>query len=153
MPTPLVREWSVPVYSCRLVRDREIPGSAPILYSPRDVARFAWALFEEADREMFAVAFLSQRNQVTGLHVVSVGGLSASIVEPRAVFKAAVLANAASLVCLHNHPSGNPEPSREDVAITKQLVEAGKLMGVPVLDHLILCSLDAYTSLSERGLV
>ncbi len=69
--------------------------------------------------------------------MASVGGLAASVVEPRQVFKAAILANAASVIVCHNHPSGNPEPSREDIRIIRQLVEAGKLMGIPVLDHVI----------------
>lgn len=101
---------------------------------------------------MVVIAFLSTANQITGLHVVSVGDLAASIVEPRAIFKAAVLANAASVICLHNHPSGNLEPSREDVAITKQLIEAGRIMGIPVHDHVILGGEGRYTSLGERGL-
>ncbi len=84
--------------------------------------------------------------------MASAGGLAVSIVEPRQVFKAAVLANASALLLSHNHPSGNPEPSREDVAITKQLVEAGRVMGIPVHDHLIIAG-HGYTSLAERGLL
>ena len=72
--------------------------------------------------------------------------------EPRAVFEKAILEHAASIICVHNHPSGNPEPSREDIAITKQLVEAGKLMGVPINDHLIIAG-RGYTSFADRGLI
>lgn len=86
-----------------------------------------------------------------GLHVVSVGGLAASIVEPRQVFKAAVLANAAALILAHNHPSGNPEPSKEDIQITKQLKQAAGVMGVAIHDHLIITE-RSYTSLANRGL-
>ena len=75
-----------------------------------------------------------------------------SIVEPRAVFQKAILENAASVICLHNHPSGNLEPSREDIRITRQLVECGRLMGIPVHDHIIIAG-DGFTSLSERGLM
>jgi len=78
--------------------------------------------------------------------------LAASIVEPRAVFKQAILDNAAAVICLHNHPSGNLEPSREDIRITRQLVDAGKLMGIPVHDHLIIAGRQ-HTSLAERGVM
>ena len=83
---------------------------------------------------------------------ISAGGLAASIVEPRAVFKAAILANAAAVILAHQHPSGNLEPSREDIKITRQLVEAGQVMGIPVHDHLIIAS-HGYTSLAERGVI
>ena len=88
----------------------------------------------------------------TGLSQISAGGLAASIVEPRQVFKTAILANAAAIICAHNHPSMNPEPSKEDIRITRQLVEAGQLMGIPVHDHLIIAGA-TYTSLAERGLM
>jgi DNA repair protein RadC len=83
---------------------------------------------------------------------VSIGGLAASIVEPRQIFKTAILANAAALILAHQHPSGNPEPSREDIRITRQLVEAGKIMGIPIHDHLIITD-SQYTSLAERGVL
>jgi DNA repair protein RadC len=95
---------------------------------------------------------LDTAGRVTGDFTVSEGGLAASIVEPRAVFQRAVLENAAAVVCLHNHPSGNPEPSREDIQITKQLADAGRLMGIPVHDHVIIAG-RGYTSLAERGLL
>jgi DNA repair protein RadC len=98
------------------------------------------------------VVHLNTANVITDDYTISEGGLAASIVEPRAVFQRAVLENAAAVICLHNHPSGNPEPSREDVSITRQLVEAGRLMGIPVHDHIIIAG-DRYTSLVERGLM
>jgi DNA repair protein RadC len=103
-------------------------------------------------REVFIVVFLNTANIIIGEETVSEGGLAASIVEPRAVFQRAVLENAAGIICLHNHPSANPEPSRQDIQITRQLVEAGKLMGIPVHDHLIIAG-KTYTSLAERGLM
>lgn len=119
---------------------------------PADVAAVYGPRLRDLKREVFVVVFLNTAGIITGDQTVSEGGLAASIVEPRAVFQRAVLENAASIVCLHNHPSGNPEPSREDVQITKQLVEAGKLMGIPVHDHLIIAG-RTYTSLAERGLM
>ena len=143
----------VPLYTTRLVRERTFTfPTRDQVRSPADAAAVLAEYFSDRDREEFVVAFLDTANTLTGLHVASVGGLAASIVEPRQVFKAAVLANAAAVLLAHNHPSGNPEPSREDVAITRQLVEAGKVMGVPVHDHLILTD-HGHTSLAERGLM
>ena len=143
----------VPLYTTRLVRERTFTfPTRDQVRSPADAAAVLAEYFSDRDREEFVVAFLDTANTLTGLHVASVGGLAASIVEPRQVFKAAVLANAAAVLLAHNHPSGNPEPSREDVAVTRQLVEAGKVMGIPVHDHLILTD-HGHTSLAERGLM
>jgi DNA repair protein RadC len=132
----------------------EAAGEGPRIQvrSPADVAAAFGPRLRDLKREVFVVVLLNTANVVIGDYTVSEGGLAASIVEPRQVFERAILEHAAAIVCLHNHPSGNPEPSREDVAITKQLVEAGKLMGVPVHDHLIIAG-RGYTSLAERGLM
>ena len=120
--------------------------------SPTDVAAVYGPLMRDLKKEVFKVVFLNTANVITGDYTASEGGLAASIVEPRAVFSKAILENAAAIICLHNHPSGNPEPSREDVRVTRQLVEAGRLMGVPLHDHLIIAG-EGYTSLAERGLM
>ncbi|MFQ5568654.1 MAG: DNA repair protein RadC [Rhodothermales bacterium] len=120
--------------------------------SPEDVAAYYGPLMRDLKKEVFKVVLLNTANVVMGDYTISEGGLAASIVEPRAVFQKAILENAAAIICLHNHPSGNLEPSREDIRITRQLVEAGKLMGVPVHDHLIIAGAQ-YTSLAERGLM
>lgn len=120
--------------------------------SPADVARVYAPQMRDLPREIFKVVFLNTANIIMGDFIASEGGLAASIVEMRQVFKRAVLENAASIICIHNHPSGNLEPSREDIAVTKQLVEAGKLMGIAVHDHLIIAG-RGYTSFAERGLM
>jgi DNA repair protein RadC len=120
--------------------------------SPEDVAAVYGPLMRDLKREIFKVVLLNTSNVILGDYTASEGGLAASIVEPRAVFQRAILENAAAVICLHNHPSGNPEPSREDIRITRQLVEAGKLMGIPLHDHVIIAG-SAYTSLAERGLM
>ena len=120
--------------------------------SPEDVAAVYGPLLRDLKQEVFKVVLLNTANVIIGDQTISEGGLAASIVEPRAVFRQAILENAAAVICLHNHPSGNPEPSREDVRVTRQLVEAGRLMGVPVHDHLIIAG-TGYTSLAERGLM
>ena len=120
--------------------------------SPEDVAAVYGPLMRDLKKEIFKVVLLNTANVVMGDCTVSEGGLAASIVEPRAVFQQAILDNAASIICLHNHPSGNLEPSRNDLRITRQLVEAGQLMGIPVHDHLIIAG-SSYTSLAERGVM
>ena len=142
----------VPVVSTRLVCESETPWPRTQVSSPDDVAAFFREYFSDRCNEEFWVVLLNTANVVISLSQISTGGLAASIVEPRAVFRTAILANAAAIICLHNHPSSNPEPSREDIRITRQLVEAGRLMGVPVHDHLILTG-EGYTSLAERGLM
>ena len=121
--------------------------------SPEDVAAAYGPQMRGLKQEVFKIVLLNTANVVEGDYTVSEGGLAASIVEPRAVFQTAVLENAAAVViCLHNHPSGNPEPSREDEKITRQLAEAGEVMGIPVHDHLIIAG-SGYTSLAERGVL
>jgi len=143
----------LPLYTTRLVCEQTFPFCDRIqVASPADVAPILQAYFRDKDREEFIVVLLTTANTILGLAQISVGGLAASIVEPRQVFKTAILANAAAIICAHNHPSMNPEPSREDIRITRQLVEAGTLMGIPVRDHLGIAG-DAYTSLAERGLM
>lgn len=128
------------------------PESRVQVRSPADVAAAYGPRLRDLPREVFVVLHLNTANVVTSEYTLTTGGLAASIVEPRQVFERAILESAASVVCLHNHPSGNPEPSREDVAITRQLVEAGKVLGIPVHDHLIIAG-RGFTSLAERGLM
>lgn len=108
--------------------------------SPEDAAEIAAKFFEDmaTDREVFAVMLLDVKNRVIGINVVSIGSLSASVVHPREVFKAAILANAASVILTHNHPSGEAKPSREDIEVTRRIVQVGRVMDIPVLDHVII---------------
>ena len=143
----------LPLYTTRLVREGEFTfAEREQVNTPEAVAEVLQDYFRNRDREEFLVVLLDTGNTIIGLSCISVGGLAASIVEPRQVFKVAILANASSIILTHQHPSGNPEPSSDDVRITMQLVKAGKLMGVQVLDHLIITD-SGYTSLAERGLV
>jgi DNA repair protein RadC len=130
----------------------QLPGERVQVTSPEDVAAVYGPHLRDLKREVFKVVLLNTANIIIGDYTASEGGLAASIVEPRAVFRKAILENAAAVICLHNHPSGNPEPSREDIRITQQLVEGGRLMGIPVHDHIIIAGA-GYTSLAERGLM
>lgn len=107
---------------------------------------------EHEASEMFGIVCLTQKNGVAGIHVVSIGSLDAAIVHPREVFKRAILNNAASIICFHNHPSGDPTPSPADLELTKRLVDSGELLGIQVLDHLIIGE-GRYISLMDQGLM
>lgn len=120
--------------------------------SPEDGAEIARHFIGDDDREVFFVMCLNVKNQVVAVHRAHVGSLNASVVRPADVFKAAILNNAASIIVCHQHPSGNSEPSREDIAVTRRLVEAGRLINIEILDHLII-GWDEFTSLKEKGYV
>jgi DNA repair protein RadC len=107
---------------------------------------------QEEAQEVFGILILNTKHKIVAVHEISRGALNSSLVHPREVFKPAVLHNAAAIICFHNHPSGNPEPSRDDVNTTKRLVEAGKIMGIEILDHIIVGD-DRYVSLKERGVM
>ncbi len=128
------------MYVCELTK-RKYRGKKPReIRGPDDVTAFVGPKLRCEQREHFLVLLLNARHEVIGRETVSVGSLNASIVHPREVFKPAILASAASVVLVHNHPSGDPEPSEEDLAITKRLVEAGELLGIGVLDHVLIAS-------------
>ena len=120
--------------------------------SPCDIVRLAREVLEmhEMAEENFVILCLNTKNKIAGVHTVSIGSLNASIVHPREVFKAALLNNANGIICLHNHPSGDPEPSRDDIEITHRLANAGNILGIKVLDHVIIGD-DRYVSLKEQG--
>lgn len=120
--------------------------------SPEDANVLLKQFLGEADREYFIVLCLDTKNQPTAINVCHIGSLNASIVHPREVLKPAIISNAASIIVAHNHPSNDPTPSREDIEVTKRLAEAGKIIGVELLDHVIVCS-DSFVSLKEKGYI
>lgn len=133
------RQYSIPIYQVRLVRDGRIAFDQPQSRSSLDAAQlFRRFLGDDADREHFMVAMLDQKNRLIGINTVSIGSLSAAVVAPREVFKAAILCNAASILACHNHPSGDPQPSQEDRALTYKLREVGVMLGIKLLDHVVL---------------
>ena len=103
--------------------------------------------------EVFAMLTVDTQSQLTGVFEVSVGNLNSSLISPREVFKRAILNNAHSILLAHNHPSGSPEASHDDIQITERLVEAGELLGIDVLDHLIVGSKHNFVSLKEREII
>lgn len=125
-------------------------GKRALLRTPEDAARLLIPRFRDLTHEVFSVLVLDTQNAVVATVELSRGTLNASLVHPREVFKAAVDHVGAAVLVVHNHPSGNPEPSGEDIAITHQLAGAGKILGIPLHDHLIIAG-NAYVSLAERG--
>jgi DNA repair protein RadC len=130
-----------------------MPSTEQRLRCSADAARLLWAYLDGVDREHFVIVLPDQKNQVIGINTVSMGSLTASVVHPREVFKPAILANAATLICGHNHPSGDTVPSQEDRLITTRLVSAGKLLGINVVDHIIIGSAGKYFSFANEGLL
>jgi DNA repair protein RadC len=117
-----------------------------------DVANHYLPLMRDLRREVFKVILLNRANRLIKDVTISEGTLEASIVHPRDVFREALLEPASGIILIHNHPSGNPSPSEEDLRITKQLIEAGRLLGIKVYDHIILAG-ESYRSLADEGLI
>ena len=141
-------------YTLKMVKEDSVPYEVPVIRSPEEVYQAAKQLLalHEKPQEHFCILCLNTKNKIVGVHTISIGSLNASIVHPREVFKAAILNNASRIICLHNHPSGDPEPSKEDIEITRRLVEAGEIIGIEVLDHVIIGE-QRYLSMKERGLM
>ncbi|MEX2415655.1 MAG: DNA repair protein RadC [Paenibacillaceae bacterium] len=127
-------------------------NSAYVVKSPKDAADYVMEDLRYLDKEHFVVLFLNTKNHVTGHETLSVGSLNASIVHPREVFCSAIKRSSASIICVHNHPSGDPTPSPEDVEVTRRLSEAGRIVGIDVLDHIIIAD-RTFLSLKEQGLM
>jgi DNA repair protein RadC len=130
----------------------EDAAASASLESPAEAARYLLPRYGSRPVETFGLLALDARHRLRREAVVSVGCLTASLVHPREVFQEAVVSRAAALVLFHNHPSGDPEPSAEDLALTRRLSAAGSLMGIEVLDHLVLGA-GRYVSLKERGVL
>jgi DNA repair protein RadC len=103
-----------------------------------DVIKAVKPLIADQNKEFFIALFLNTKNGILKQEIISIGSLSANVVHPREVFRTACLVSASSIIVAHNHPSGDPAPSREDIEITKKLAEAGKMIGIELLDHVIL---------------
>ena len=120
--------------------------------SPQDVAALVMEEMRNYDREHFRVIYLDRKGGVLEMSDVSVGGLHSSIVHPREVFKTAIKRSAASIIAVHNHPSGDPQPSQEDISISLRLKEAGEIIGIELLDHIIIGDRE-YISMKEKGMI
>lgn len=119
--------------------------------SPEDVARLLMDEMKHYKREVFKIILLDTKNRVIKIETISIGILDASIVHPREIFYAAIRETASSIIMVHNHPSGNPSPSSQDVSISKNVADAGRIMNIEVMDHIIIGD-GRYTSLKEKKL-
>lgn len=120
--------------------------------SPQDIADIFIPMLRDEIKENFIVVCLNSANKIIRYVTVSVGNLNSSVVHPREIFKAAIENDSASIILIHNHPSGNPEPSNEDISITKKVVESGKIMDIPVFDHIIVAG-NGFTSFVEKRII
>ncbi|MDD4601196.1 hypothetical protein SDC9_09035 [bioreactor metagenome] len=124
----------------------------PIIRSPQDAAYLMMPRLRFETKEQFIALMLSTKNHVLATPVISLGTLNASIVHPREVFRQAINYSAAAVILVHNHPSGDPSPSKEDIDLTARMVDAGKILGISILDHVIIGD-KRYVSLKEKGII
>lgn len=144
------------LYNYRIVREKtETYFDGRCLTNPELVSEVLKSYYEEnfdLDKEHFSVVMVDSKNKILGVNLISMGTLNQSLVHPREVFRPAVMASANAIFLCHNHPSGDTTPSPEDTSITKRLAEAGDLLGIKVLDHIILGD-NTYLSFREKGLI
>src|SRR5262249_54514965 len=148
------RTYNIPGFRIALVREPGVKLSErPQPRVPAEAAPILAQYIGDTDREVFVVALLTVRHRLIALNTVSIGCLASSIVHPRAVLKMAILSGSAAFLAAHNHPSGCPEPSAEDIALTRRLAAAGQLIGIELLHHLILGEAGRFVSRRERGVL
>lgn len=128
----------VDIVKIQMVKDKSLLYKYRSICCPNDVYQLMHQFFGDVDREYLVVICLDTKHQPTAINCCHIGSINSSISHPREIFKAAILSNAASIMVGHNHPSGNPEPSEADLVMTARLTEAGELLGINVLDHIIL---------------
>ena len=149
---PTFEPETITRYRVALVREEATPYDSPQQCShPEPAARFVQQILSSWDREVMGAIFLDIRNRAIGHQLAYVGTLTRTAVEPRGILTAALLANAAGIILFHNHPSGAPSPSAEDLAFTRRMAEAGEIVGVRVLDHIVVGEAPAFVSLRQRG--
>ena len=142
----------VDIVSLKVVKESSVLYETRKINNPYDAYKLAKNFLIDSDREKFIVACLDTKNQPVNIQAVSIGSLNSAIVHPREVFKIAVLSNASSIICFHNHPSGNASPSKDDLAISSRIKEAGNIIGIPLIDHVIIGGCE-YASLHEKKLL
>ena len=142
----------VNIVSIKMVKENSILYKGKKITSSQDAAKFIGEFIKDADREELIVCSLDTKNQPTSIQVASIGSLNSSIVHPREIFKVAILSNAASIIIAHNHPSDDTTPSSEDINVTHRIKDAGKLLGIELIDHIIIGN-ERYLSLKEKGII
>jgi DNA repair protein RadC len=152
--SPEAKQTVIPRYGIRLVQDSQIYYEHKRLVGAKMVYELLKTIgLHEQAQEEFHAFYLDTKNHVIGMEMISRGTLNATLIHPREVFKGALLANAHSLILAHNHPSGDVEPSSADKTVTTMLIDAGKLLEVRVLDHVIIGSKGGFFSFSESSML
>ena len=141
--------FAVEELSKRYMKQQPSPDT---IHGPEDAAAYARQKLAMEQKEHFCILLLNTKNRILGWHVISVGSLTASIVHPREVFAPAILHHAASIILVHNHPSGDPSPSKEDIAVTQRMVKSGEIVDIVVLDHIIIGG-NSFASMKEKNLL
>jgi DNA repair protein RadC len=143
----------IDIVKIQMVRDGTLEYGKKAIKGPQDLAELGQKFIQNSDREVFLLVCLNTRNHINCIHVVSIGTVNTALVTPREVLKVAILSNSASVAFIHNHPSGDPDPSQDDIQITNRLVECGKLFGIGLIDHVIISDDGKYESFMEKGLI
>ncbi len=143
----------IDIVKIQMVKDGTIEYRTKQIRNPQDLAELGMKFLKNADREMFVLVCLDNKNCINCIHLVGIGTLSVALVTGREVLKTAILSNSARMAFIHNHPSGNVEPSPEDIQLTKLLGECGDLFDIKVLDHVIISDEGNYGSFLEKGLI
>ncbi|PJJ30135.1 JAB domain-containing protein [Lacrimispora celerecrescens] len=147
--------WPAPkkkvgIIKLKMIREGTVVYGTQRFHEAKEAADIVRPLFEYSDREIMMVMSLDSAMTPIALEVVAVGGVSACVVDTSNLFKHAILSNASKIICFHNHPSGEPKPSREDSLITGRIKEAGALLGIELLDHIVIGSEGRYVSFREE---
>jgi DNA repair protein RadC len=146
--------YKIPHYSLRLIKEKTHVYAAECVLGPSEAASVLHKLIGMRDTEHMAVLFLDNRNHIVGSTIVAIGAMSGMLIAPRDVFKAAIMANAGVLLMGHNHPSGDPSPSKEDGAFTVKVEEAGRVLGIGVVDRVIVTNFPNKSfSFREKGMM
>ena len=144
---------SIDIVKIQMVRDGSVEyGNKPIS-GPQELAELGLKLVKNADREMFILVCLNAKNYVNCIHLVTIGTVDRNVVSPREVVKAALISNSIKIAFVHNHPSGDPEPSPEDISMTMLLQKCADLFQIQVLDHVVVADDGRYASLLEKGIL
>ena len=136
---------NIKIVRLEMLKDKSVEYGKKQIDGPEDLAEIGFKLLNKSDREVFVVVCLDAKNHINSVQVVSIGTLGSALVHPREVYKVAILSNSASIAILHNHPSGSCEPSTEDIRITERLIDAGKILDIRIVYHVIVSDGDFYS--------
>jgi DNA repair protein RadC len=149
------KETELQASEVQIIYKSKVPVSKRVqIRNSQDAFKVFWASWDKdiiEHHEEFKILLLNNKNDVLGIAEISKGGITSTIIDPRLIFQVALKCHASGVILCHNHPSSNPTPSESDVDITKKLIQAGSVLNIQVLDHIILCGDKSYISLGDEG--